>query len=75
MSWCDDFLLEQSAKKLSGQEVVVTDNPQVIINGVNTAFLGGVLEFRRGDDRQRIKLRLFAFERGKGLFGFRNILR
>lgn len=40
MSWCDDFLLEQSAKKLSGQEVVVTDNPQVIINGVNTAFTG-----------------------------------
>lgn len=38
MSWCDDFLLEQSAKKLSGQEVVVTDNPQVIINGVNTLF-------------------------------------
>ena len=41
MSWCDDFLLEQSAKKLSGQKVVVTDNPQVIINGVNTAFRGG----------------------------------
>lgn len=40
MSWCDDFLLEQSAKKLSGQEVVVTNNPQVIINGVNTAFTG-----------------------------------
>lgn len=40
MSWCDDFLLEQSAKKLSGQEVAAADNPQIIINGVNTAFRG-----------------------------------
>ena len=40
MSWCDDFLLEQAAKKLSGQEVVSNGNPQIIINGVNTCFSG-----------------------------------